>query len=631
MPVSPQNASILSDRTLARQKYPNPFFDLSKVYMPKGIKSILRFCRMFFYRNEFLNSVLHKMTEYPITPLRFEDLSDPELTNKWRTILYHNLKLKTFLVEVGLDYHVFGNCFISANQKFKRHLTCSNCGESFLYSSVKDLKFQDYKYRGTCPKCHYGNSELKIEDIPVKNVNSINFVRWAPENIDMDYDPLTGETEYFYMIPPGIKKAITSGNVTKINKIPKIFIESIKTGKKIKLDPDNIYHLRRPGLSEEDMSWGKPTILPAMSLIWYMQTLRRGNEAIALEHVVPMRAIYPASMGDINPALQLNLASWKSRVKEELDNYRHDPNYIGIFPVPLGYQSLGGDARSLLTTPELKFLEDSIINSLGVPIEFVKGGATWTGSSVSLRIVENGFISYREHLEDMLNYFIIPKVAGMLGYKAIRVKFGRLRMSDDSESKNLAMQLNSAGKLADSILLQDFGYDPIENTKTIKEDIDIEADLNEKRASSQAKINNIMAIEQMRGQAQAESVYMEEKSILNEELFSEEIATEAGQMLQGTDTTTFMRKLTAQMLMLPQPHQMALLGNLQPKMPTVTALLMQRLQLGQEAMLQATPQTTQANEAEADRQMKDEVSQRRASNRGGSSEKHTAAKSGEPK
>lgn len=622
--VTPANASLLSDRTLSRQKYPNPFFDLSRIYMPKGIKSLLRFCRMMFYRNEFLNSVLHKMTEYPITPLIFDDLSDKDLIAKWKTILYHNLKIKKFLVEVGLDYHVFGNCFISVNQKFNRYLECSHCKEKLPVNEFKELKFSQHRYRGKCPKCNTPSAMLKPHDVPVNNIKAINFVRWAPENIEMEYDQLTGETEYFYMIPTGTKRDINSGKIEKINKIPWIFVESIKQSKKIKLDPDNIFHLKRPGLAEEDMSWGKPTILPAMSLIWYMQTLRRGNEAIALEHVVPMRAIYPASAGDVNPLLQLNLSGWKSRIQDEIDNYRNDPNYIGIFPIPLGYQSLGGDAKALLTTPELKFLEDSIINSLGVPIEFVKGGATWTGSSVSLRIVENGFISYRESLEDMLNYFIVPKVAGMLSMQKIGVKFRKLRMSDDTESKQLSLQLNQMGKLADSLVVQDMGYDPEENNKTMLKDIDEQSEIERRRAANQAKTQTLMAIEQMRGQAKAESAYLEEKSVVAEELFAEEIASEAGSMMHGLDTTSFMKKLTAQIVGMPPQMQNRLLQTLYKRMPTVASFLMQRMQISQEAFLQSIPQTVQREESAEDRRIKEDVAKKRAR----TPEKHTGAKKG---
>ncbi len=638
---SVSQVSSLTDRTLARQKYPNPFFDLSKVYMPKGIKSILKFCRMFFYRNEFIHSVLHKMTEYPITPLLFENLEDHGLVTKWQTILYHHLKIKTFLIEVGLDYHVFGNCFISAVQKFRRQLRCTACQELTDVADFKSktLKFSSYRYMGICPHCMNNNVEFKIEDISINEPQAIKFVRWAPELIDINYDPFTGDREYFYNLDQTTKRAVNSGNLDKINKIPKIFIDSMKQNKKIKIDPNNLYHLKRPDISEEDMSWGKPTILPAMSLIWYMQTLRRGNEAIALEHVVPMRAIYPASTGDVNPLLQMNLAGWKSRVQEEMDNYRNDPNYIGIFPIPLGYQSLGGDAKALLLTPELRFLEETIINSLGVPVEFIKGGTTWTGSSISLRIVENGFLSYREHLEDLLNYFIIPKIVGMLQYGSIKVRFKRFRMSDDTETKNLAIQLNQMGKLADSLLMQEFGFDQTENLNTMKTDLDQQALMDKKRAGVQAAVNNIVAIEQMRGQAQAESAYMEEKSIMSEEMFADEIASEAGSWMDNLDTSSFMRKLTAQLMGVDPQQQAMYLAKLQMRMPTIASLLAQRLQLTNESMMQAMPQTVQAQQQQQEMEMKDEVSARRASGRTSTPKKpvvskttkHTASKRGEPK
>ncbi len=624
------NSTALTDRTLSRQKYPNPFFDLSKIYMPKGIKAILRFCRMFFYRNEFINSVLHKMTEYPITPILFDNLSDATLVAKWKKILYHHLKVKTLLIEMGLDYHVFGNCFVSTAQQFKRMLTCPSCKEVLQTSEIPTLKFDKYNYVADCPKCNAHRVIFKCEDQPLKTINSINFVRWAPEQIDISYDHLTGNKEYFYTLPPEVKKTLSTGRITDIEKIPMIFIQSVKQNKKIQLDPNNIYHLKRPGIAEDDMGWGKPTILPALSLIWYMQTLRRGNEAIAMEHVVPMRAIFPASNGDGNPLMHMNLGSWKNRVQQEIDNYRQDPNYIGIFPIPLGYQSLGGDAKQLLTTAELKFLEETIINSLGVPLEFVKGGTTWTGSSISLRIVENGFMTYREQLEDFLNYFLMEKISGILSIDKPNVHFKRLRMSDDSETKNLSLQLNQAGKLADSILLQDFGYDTDENLRTMTKDLDNQQEIDRKRANGQAAIQGIMAIEQMRSQAKAEAVYLEEKSIINEEMFAEEIASEAGAWMEGLDTTTFMKKLTAQLLTLPQDQQFTLVNKLNAKMPVVAALLVQRLQLGNEALLQAMPQTVGIEQQQQEIQVKQQVAQRRASGRT-SSTKHTASKKGEPK
>ena len=45
-------------------------------------------------------------------------------------------------------------------------------------------------------------------------------------------------------------------------------------------------------------------------------------------------------------------------MEEQVKKWRNDPNHIGIFPIPIGYQELGGNARALMLTPEMKFLED---------------------------------------------------------------------------------------------------------------------------------------------------------------------------------------------------------------------------------------------------------------------------------
>jgi hypothetical protein len=212
-------------------------------------------------------------------------------------------------------------------------------------------------------------------------------------------------------------------------------------------------------------------------------------------------------------------------------------------------------------------------------------------------------------------------------------------MSDDTETKNLAIQLNQMGKLADSLLMQEFGFDQTENLNTMKSDLDQQALMDKKRAGVQAAVNNIVAIEQMRGQAQAESAYMEEKSIMSEEMFADEIASEAGSWMDNLDTSSFMRKLTAQLMGVDPQQQAMYLAKLQMRMPTIASLLAQRLQLTNESMMQAMPQTVQAQQQQQEMEMKDEVSARRASGRTSTPKKptvakptkHTASKRGEPK
>lgn len=360
------------------RKYPNPFFDLATTFIPKNIKTLFKFCKFYFYTNGFLHNVITKLTEYPITDILLDNDLDDETYQKYTELLNDKLKIKSFLIEIGLDYFTYGNAFVTFNQKHKRFLTCPTCKESTLIEHVTKLKLFKYQFKGNCPnpKCSAKDVIFKVEDKYIKHKDSFNLVKWSPENIDIEYDALTGDHSYYYQIPSKIKQQLISGNKTLIKNIPLVFLESLKTKKKIVIDKNNFYHFKRPTLGEEDMGWGKPIILPAIKEIYYLQTLKRGNEAIVNEHIVPKKSIFPANTTSLDPFTMLNLGKWKTQIEDQIKKWKVDPNHIGVFPIPIGYQELGGNARTLLLTPEMKFIEESIINSLGVPLEFIKGGTS---------------------------------------------------------------------------------------------------------------------------------------------------------------------------------------------------------------------------------------------------------------
>ncbi|MBC8436848.1 hypothetical protein H8D85_00840 [bacterium] len=221
------------------------------------------------------------------------------------------------LIEIGLDYYTYGNAFISASTTPRRFLKCPSCKEESLIDHVI-YKLKNFEFMGSCPSCKAGGQIFTIVDEIAKSMNGIKFVRWSPENIDIDYDPISNEAIYYYNIPASVKTKILKGNKHTLSKIPKVFLESLKKKKKIKLDENNFYHFKRPTLAEENMGWGKPIILPALKTIYYLQTLKRGNEAIANEHIIPKKSIYPANTTTLDPYTQMNLGKWKGEIEKQI-------------------------------------------------------------------------------------------------------------------------------------------------------------------------------------------------------------------------------------------------------------------------------------------------------------------------
>jgi hypothetical protein len=273
----------------------------------------------------------------------------------------------------------------------------------------------------------------------------------------------------------------------------------------------------------------------------------------------------------------MNLGQWRSSVEEQILRWRRDPNHLGVFPIPIGMQSLGGDARVLMVTPELKYLEESIINALGVPLEFIKGGSTWTSSSVSLRIVENMFLGYREQITDLINYFIMPKVKYYLGYPPVKMKLKKFKMSDDVQAKELLLQMSQLGKVSDSYLQEEFGIDPVEERQYRKSDntynLDLQSDTMKAQAEAQGRGQVILA----RYQADAQLVMQEEAARADERKFAKELILELG--ITDEDPSDVLQKQAIVLSNMDPQKQQSFLMALQKKAPFTYSFLIKRLQI----------------------------------------------------
>ena len=84
---------------------------------------------------------------------------------------------------------------------------------------------------------------------------------------------------------------------------------------------------------------------------------------------------------------------------------------------------------------------------------------SWTGSSVSLRVLENHFLTDRELIDSFLNEFLLPNLMRYFRLPKIRLKQRDFKMADDVQQKQLAMQLNQLGKISDTTLLGQSGFD----------------------------------------------------------------------------------------------------------------------------------------------------------------------------
>lgn len=466
--------------------YPDQFFDISQQYMPPTVKELFKWCTFYFYNSPLIGSAIRKISRYPITDLIFEDKND-KVKKLWDTVFNKHLKIKTRLLEMNLDNFTYGNCFVSIHMPFTRNLVCPNCGDS---KPIKQRKWEWRQSSGgfhaVCDRCGY-TGEMKAKDRTIKTFKGINLVRWNAQNMTIKYNDYTGRRLYLYDVPRKLRVRIMNGDKDILEDIPMIVLEAIRQNKMIRFNEGAIFHMKMPTLAEQDQGWGKPLLLHVLKELFYLYTLRRAQEAIALQHIIPFDIIYPLPNANINPYQHTSLGSWKGQIELALKKHRDDPNYKAVFPVPVGLQRIGGDGKLLMLTPEINILNQNIVGGMGIPQEFLFGGLNWTGSSVSLRTLENDFIQNRTDLLDFV-VWTKDKLRTWLDLPDCdEVRFSDFRMADDIQKNQQLIGLNAQMKVSDQTMLTELGYDWEQEQSRMIEEAYYQNYLNDLRAKGNAK------------------------------------------------------------------------------------------------------------------------------------------------
>ena len=468
---------------------------------------MLRWCRYYYLTNPLVNAVIHKMSEYPITEIVVEE-KDQAIKAKWEELLGQHLRYRAFQIECGLDYFTYGICLVTVHFPFTKWLICRNCKHKEKAARMQ-YKWRNLDYIIECDKCNHHGPAV-VQDFFERDIRRIRLQRWNPEYVNVDPGFAGADPIYTFELPLQLRNDLLLGKKNVLDTIPDIFVEAMKRNKFIAFSPENVFVLKRPIISQKDDGWGMPLIFPVLKDTFYLQILRKAQEAIAQEHIVPLRVLFPqAGSASSDPYTTINLDAWKSRMENEIAKWKYDANYIPILPLPIGNETIGGDGRALMLHQEMQAWSEQIIAGMGVPKEFVYGGMQYSGSNVSMRMIENMFIGYRTDHENMLNQFVIRRIANFMEWPTTRASMRRFKMADDLQRAGLLFQANQAMKVSDQTFLQEIDQDPAVEEDRRNRELDRQLKYQEKMQVAQAHVQGEVAIITAKAQAEASKMMAE--------------------------------------------------------------------------------------------------------------------------
>lgn len=587
--------------------YPSPFFDVAHTYLPVTVKQLFRWCRYYFLTNPLINATVFKMSEYPVTDIIIEH-EDAQVRKRWEEYFHDHLRFRAHQVECGLDHFTYGTSLNSLAYPFKKFLTCPQCKYQARADKIRHRwTFTNLAFRLNCPQCG-GTTEAEARDVYYKNASGITPIRWNVEHVEVNYNDVTGEYTYFYTIPPTVRNDIVVGKKDVVEGVPQVFIQAIRQQKGIVFSKDNLFAMKRATLAQQDRGWGIPLILPVLKDTFYLQIMKKAQEAILLEHIVPLRVLFPqAGSGSSDPYTTINLTEWRDQVASEIARWRYDNNYIPILPLPIGNQTIGGDGRALLLTQEIQVWSEQIMVGMGVPKEFLLGGMSYAGTNVSMRMLENAFLGYIQRQKEYANWMAL-NISNYMGWPRVKIGFKPFKMADDLQRKAYLFQLNQSQKVSDTTLLHESDLNQEEEDELMVRETDKRFESTKKQQLAMAEIQAEAQLIMMKAQAKAQQVQQEAlmapnapgepggpegpmagsegeagipqgaQSGLNQGQDAGVAPHQGGQAQQGMDIHQLAQMLARQFVDLPPDQQQMALENLQQQSPELAQLVQQYAQ-----------------------------------------------------
>lgn len=476
----------------------DPFDDFSSRAIPHEFYHALRWCQDIVLRDGIYSSAINKIVSYFVTDIKIERVGD-STRRKYLEYLNDYLDIHTVLKNIGKDYMIYGNSFLSVFKKFMRYANCSKCNANIpldYYSHSTAVSFNDTEHiNAICLNC--GNAdEKRVIQTDVGGPDSIYIKRWNPFNIIIRYHPITDYTEYIILLDREIKTLSRIDPFFFYKHSPKIFLKAIFEGKDILLKNEILLHLKQDNPSGVFMrGWGLSPVLANMRQSWYLQILRRYNEAMGLDFIIPLRFITPVARQSEfgEPSYNADLGWYQAVLTDMLRWRRVDPTSWFVLPYPVQLVTQEPGNRNFATIQLIENAQATLLNSIGVPAEFYTMNFQIQAAPISLRLMESTFSGLRHILNKALKW-IVKKISKELEWEDIDIKLSKPSDIDDLNIKISKLQLMMNGMLSKETGLSAIGIDyEDEQNKMLEE----EKKLAEKIALMQNEMSNLEVARQI--------------------------------------------------------------------------------------------------------------------------------------
>lgn len=258
-------------------------------------------------------------------------------------------------------------------------------------------------------------------------------------------------------------------------RLPPSIVEAVQEGGTIPLDTDPYsgsycFHLARKKSQYETM--GVSILERCVNTLLYWDKIRQAQTSIASRHMTPIRIVWAEELSDVDV----------EELRGQVDMALVDPDFSIIANYQINWEEMGSNGRLLEVSTEYQIVQDALFAGLGVTREILTGEGLYSGSRVSMEILNTHYMLFRELLQDYVEEHLFKPVAVKKGFVEVdkfgrkkviypRLSFTRLAIRDNDSYFDQVFQLYNKGSVSIDVILDMLNIDPDSTKKKIEADL----------------------------------------------------------------------------------------------------------------------------------------------------------------
>lgn len=471
----------------------DPFKDQATAMMPYSVPAMYRYSEYFALSNETFRQALARTAAYFITELELEGEAEEEEKRDYNTYMTDEAGFYPAAFLATESMLVYGTSYCSAIRPFVRWLVCPGTGGGrrcraryrFDAALARDPKYKFKWSKGftlRCPVCGYQGDFGRPVDLTDPDA-PICYRVWNPYDIRPHYEGYKDRiAEVDWVIPADYREDVKRGDPVTLASAPWEVLKAVNDGGDFRFATGYVHTWTDQLLAGvRTRGVGVPKAIVNFRVLYYLQILRRYNEALASAHVVPFRVVSPMPGGRepqggdlLQNAAMMNMRTVFMRMVAQ---HTVDPGGWHWSPVPLQYQALGADARTMAPRELIDQGEAALLNGVGNPDELYRLKLTAQAQPLGLRLYEK-LHAPLVHGLNRLTAFWTARTVAHKKWEPVRGKMARNTLIDQIELQQLRVQMAATGHLARGEGLKVLGTTFSEQTRKKMDENLLEAELN---------------------------------------------------------------------------------------------------------------------------------------------------------